>query len=81
MTLRDIFNSIIDYNLSGILEIGIIIFGVFIWIGILAWLCINALELLNKYKENPSIEAGARLGILIIIIVILFGSAIILANA
>ena len=81
MTLRDIFNSIIDYDLSSVIDIGIFIFAILVMIGILVWLFSEARELIDKYKASPSVEKGFRVILLLVIIGIVIVSWIILASS
>ena len=53
MSLRDIFNSIVDYDLSGIIEIGLIILFIIFMIGIAIWLVLQILEIKKEFKEKP----------------------------
>tara|TARA_R100001015_G_C4625204_1_gene183648 strand:+ start:1642 stop:1884 length:243 start_codon:yes stop_codon:yes gene_type:complete len=78
MTLRDIFNSIIDYDLSGLIDIGLIILAVIIVIVAMIWLVFRIREIIQEFKEYP-IASSFRLLFVVIALFAIPASVIILA--
>ena len=53
MSLREIFNLIIDYDLTGIINIVLAIILIIVMVGAVIWLVFQILELKDEYKEKP----------------------------
>ena len=53
MTLRDIFSSIIDYDLSNATDMGIGIVILLGFIGAAIWITIELIEYIKGYEDRP----------------------------
>ena len=69
MTLRDIFNSIIDYDLSNATDMGIAIVILLGFIGAAIWITIELIEYIKGYEDRP-IETIFRVTFMALIIIL-----------